>query len=92
MAKIPKPMIPEATECGYEMTAIGLKLILMTKVAIPESTIKIASCNCTTNRKDNRYGYRKLGLKCNLYCGCAKLSNFVSCMNAPDDSFSDEDD
>ena len=92
MAHIPKPILPDATECGYEMTDIGLKPILMTKAAIPESALKITSCNCTTNCKDNRCGCRKSGLKCNLYCGCAKLSNFVSCMNAPADSFNDEDD
>ena len=92
MAHIPKPILPDATECGYEMTDIGLKPILMTKAAIPESALKITSCNCTTNCKDNRCGCRKSGLKCNLYCGCAKLSNFVSCMNAPADSFNDEED
>ena len=92
MAYIPKPILPEATECGYEMTGIGLKPILMTKAAIPESALKITSCNCTTNYKDNSCGCRKLGVKCNLYCRCTILSNFVSYMNAPADSFSDEED
>ena len=92
MANIPKPILPKATECGYKLIDNILMPILMTKAAIPESALKITSCNCTTHCKDNRCGCRKLGLKCNLYCGCANSSNFVSCMNAPADSFSDEED
>ena len=74
------------------MTDIGLKPILMTKAAIPESALKITSCNCTTNYKDNSCGCRKLCLKCNLYCRCTIFSNFVPYMNAPADPFSDEED
>ena len=64
MANIPKPILPEATECGYKLTDDILMPILMTKAAIPESALKITSCNCTTHCKDNRCGCRKLWLKC----------------------------
>ena len=83
-ANIPKPILPDPTECGYEMSDAGLKPILMTKDPIPNSALKIISCNCKTNCKTNRCGCRKLGLSCNLHCGCTKSCDFVSCSNSPE--------
>ena len=83
-ANIPQPILPDPTECGYEMSDAGLKPILMTKDPIPNSALKIISCNCTTNCKTNRCGCRKLGLSCNLHCGCTKSCDFVSCSNSPE--------
>ena len=71
------------------MTDIGLKPILMTKDAIPESALKFTSCNCTTNCKTKICGCKKVRLKYTLHCGCVK-NYVIGCMNAPD-SF-DEDD
>ena len=82
-ANIPRPILPDPAECGYEMSDIGLKPILMTKDQIPNSVLKKLSCNCTTNCKNNRCGCRKLGLSCNLHFGCTKSCNFVSCNNSP---------
>ena len=41
MANIPRPVLPDPTECGYEMSDIGLKIILMTKDPIPNSALKL---------------------------------------------------
>ena len=89
-ANIPKPILPDAIECGYEMSDIGLKPVLMIEDAIPKSALKITSCNCTTNCINNRCGCRKAGLFCNVHCGCTNSCSFVSCMNAPD-SLDDDD-
>ena len=83
-ANITKPILPDAIECGYEMSDIGLKPVLMIEDAIPNSALKIISCNCTTNCINNRCGCRKAGLFCNVHCGCTNSCSFVSCMNAPD--------
>ena len=40
-ANIPRPILPDPAECGYEMSDIGLKPILMTKDQIPNSVLKI---------------------------------------------------
>ena len=39
-ANIPRPILPDPAECGYEMSDIGLKPILMTKDQIPNSVLK----------------------------------------------------
>ena len=90
MANIPRPVLPDPTECGYEMSDIGLKPILMTEDPIPNSALKIVSCNCKTNCNTNRCGCRKVGLSCNLHCGCTNSCSFVSCNNSPG-SFNEND-
>ena len=40
-ANIPRPILPDPAECGYEMSDIGLKPILMTKDQIPNSVLKM---------------------------------------------------
>ena len=39
MANIPRPILPDPVECGYEMSDIGLKPILMIEDAIPNSAL-----------------------------------------------------
>ena len=39
-ANILRPILPDPAECGYEMSDIGLKPILMTKDQIPNSVPK----------------------------------------------------
>ena len=49
----PRPILPEPTNYGREMTDVGLKPILMNKDGIPESALKFTSCNCTTKNVHN---------------------------------------
>ena len=92
-AHVPKPIIPEATEFGWEMTdAQILKPILMSKDDISNDELKIISCSCKTECKTNRCKCRKNNLPCSLYCGknCVK-GNVICCMNAPESTRDDEE-